>query len=70
MKTVELPINEVSKSHSATEMNNLVEREAQMVQADKLENERINAKVSVNMLETCAYFRIDFMSERIIVIFL
>ncbi|ROT79071.1 heat shock protein [Penaeus vannamei] len=47
MKTVELPINEVSKSHSATEMNNLVEREAQMVQADKLENERINAKNAV-----------------------
>lgn len=51
MKTVELPINEVNKSHSATDMNNLVEREAQMVQADKLENERINAKVSVNILD-------------------
>ncbi|XP_037797757.1 97 kDa heat shock protein-like [Penaeus monodon] len=47
MKTVELPINEVNKSHSATDMNNLVEREAQMVQADKLENERINAKNAV-----------------------
>jgi len=37
----------VVKDHSATEMNNLVEREAQMVAGDKLENERINAKNAV-----------------------
>lgn len=46
LKTVELPVTEVVKAHTASQLNNLVEREAQMVQADKLENERINAKVS------------------------
>lgn len=46
LKTVELPVKEVVKAHNATQLNNLVEREAQMVQADKLENERINAKVT------------------------
>lgn len=43
---MELPVTEVVKAHTASQLNNLVEREAQMVQADKLENERINAKVS------------------------
>ncbi|XP_050688436.1 heat shock 70 kDa protein 4-like isoform X2 [Eriocheir sinensis] len=47
LKTVELPVKEVVKAHNATQLNNLVEREAQMVQADKLENERINAKNAV-----------------------
>lgn len=45
LKTVELPIKEVVKSHTPTQLNNLIERESQMVQADKLENDRINAKV-------------------------
>nr|XP_045623651.1 97 kDa heat shock protein-like [Procambarus clarkii] len=47
LKTVELPIKEVVKSYSPSELNSLVERESQMVQADKLENERINAKNAV-----------------------
>ncbi|KAG7161728.1 97 kDa heat shock protein-like [Homarus americanus] len=47
LKTVELPIKEVVKSHGPAELNSLVERESQMVQADKLENERINAKNAV-----------------------
>lgn len=45
LRTVDLPVKEVVKAHSANDLNILVEREAQMVQADKLENERINAKV-------------------------
>nr|WBG54462.1 heat shock protein [Austinograea rodriguezensis] len=47
LKTVDLPVKEVVKAHSANELNILVEREAQMVQGDKLENERINAKNAV-----------------------
>lgn len=46
-KTVDLPIREVVKAQSPSQLNANVERESQMVQADKLENERINAKVSV-----------------------
>lgn len=47
IKTVELPIEEVVKSNTQTQLNNLMERESQMIQADKLENERINAKNAV-----------------------
>nr|AKB96224.1 heat shock protein [Cherax destructor] len=47
LKTVELPIKEVIKSLNAADLNSLVERESQMVQADKLENDRINAKNAV-----------------------
>lgn len=64
MKTVELPINEVNKSHNATEINNLVEREAQMVQGDKLENERINAKASVWLFDNRTCLWSNWVSER------
>lgn len=47
LKTIELPVKEVVKAHSLSQLNSLVERESQMVQADKLENERINAKNAV-----------------------
>ncbi|KAK7073935.1 Heat shock 70 kDa protein 4, partial [Halocaridina rubra] len=47
IKTVELPVEEVVKACTQTELNNITERESQMVQADKLENERINAKNAV-----------------------
>ncbi|KAK4306265.1 hypothetical protein Pmani_021888 [Petrolisthes manimaculis] len=47
MKTVDLPVREVVKAQSSSQLNAFVEREAQMVQADKLENERINAKNAV-----------------------
>ncbi|KAK8402003.1 hypothetical protein O3P69_001230 [Scylla paramamosain] len=47
LKTVDLPVKEVVKAHTPNDLNILVEREAQMVQADKLENERINAKNAV-----------------------
>ncbi|XP_066955456.1 heat shock 70 kDa protein 4 isoform X2 [Macrobrachium rosenbergii] len=46
-KTVELPVEEVVKANTQTQLNLLIEREAQMVQNDKLENERINAKNAV-----------------------
>lgn len=47
LKTIDLPITEAVKSLSRNQVNSLVEREAQMVSADKLENDRINSKNSV-----------------------
>ncbi|XP_068228279.1 97 kDa heat shock protein isoform X2 [Palaemon carinicauda] len=46
-KTVELPVEEVVNANTQTQLNLLLERESQMVQNDKLENERINAKNAV-----------------------
>lgn len=47
LKTIDLPITEAVKALSRNQVNSLVEREAQMVSADKLENDRINSKNSV-----------------------
>jgi len=47
LKTIDLPITEVVKSLSKNQLNSLVEREASMVAADKLENDRINSKNAV-----------------------
>ncbi|CAL4091419.1 unnamed protein product [Meganyctiphanes norvegica] len=47
LKTVDLPITEVVKALNRNQLNTLVEREAQMVAGDKLENDRINSKNAV-----------------------
>ena len=47
MKTIDLPVDCVVKGLNQTDLNRIIEQEAQMVSADKLENDRINAKNAV-----------------------
>ena len=44
-RTVDLPVDIRSHAFSAEQLNQLFESESKMAASDKLENERINAKV-------------------------
>ena len=46
-RTVDLPVETVSHCLSPADLNALVEAESNMAAGDKLENDRINAKVGV-----------------------
>lgn len=51
-KTVELPIEERSCGHSATQLNEFIEAECNMIAADRQEKERADAR---NALEEYVY---------------